>query len=122
MEFKGYCKDCDFCVGYNRKLYYKCHRFPPSIYYVDNANGLGNIEADFPKVNEDYFCGEFYKEISIKQSNEEMEEARLLSKNWAKKLLNKDTENQDKPINPCEGCNQVPTIKCLKSRLEIGNC
>ncbi len=118
MGFKGYCKDCDFCVGYSYNLYYKCHRFPSSVY----TDSLGSIEADFPKVNKNYFCGEFYTEISIKQNNEEMEKARLLGKNWAKKLLNKDTENQDKPIDPCEGCNQVPTIKCLKSRLETGNC
>jgi len=28
----------------------------------------------------------------------------------------------DNNIKPCEGCNQVPTIKCLKNRLETGNC
>lgn len=33
-----------------------------------------------------------------------------------------DLKEYDNHIKPCKGCNQVPTVKCLKSRLETGNC
>ena len=33
-----------------------------------------------------------------------------------------NTSSNSDYAKPCEGCNQTPTVKCLKSRLETGNC
>lgn len=43
-----------------------------------------------------------------------------MEKDFLDQLQNKSS-NSDY-AKPCDGCNQIPTIKCLKSRLETGNC
>lgn len=31
-------------------------------------------------------------------------------------------DSHSESVPPCDGCNRVPTVKCLASRLRTGNC